>query len=36
MFAVFHGPVEGLDEEGRITGRIDWKWHVDTWEARDN
>jgi anti-sigma factor ChrR (cupin superfamily) len=36
MFAVFHGPVEGLDEEGRITGRIDWKWHVDTWDARDN
>jgi 2,4'-dihydroxyacetophenone dioxygenase len=33
MFAVFHGPVEGLDEEGGITGRIDWKWHVDTWTA---
>jgi hypothetical protein len=33
MFAVFHGPVEGLDEEGEITGRIDWKWHVDTWAA---
>jgi 2,4'-dihydroxyacetophenone dioxygenase len=31
MFAVFHGPVEGLDDEGRVTGRIDWRWHVDTW-----
>lgn len=33
MFAVFHGPVEGLDEQGRVTGRVDWKWHVDTWNA---
>jgi 2,4'-dihydroxyacetophenone dioxygenase len=33
MFAVFHGPVEGLDADGRITGRVDWKWHVDTWNA---
>lgn len=33
MFAVFHGPVEGLDEDGKITGRIDWKWHVDAWKA---
>lgn len=33
MFAVFHGAVEGLDEDGGITGRIDWKWHVDTWNA---
>ncbi|MGH8807622.1 MAG: 2,4'-dihydroxyacetophenone dioxygenase family protein [Noviherbaspirillum sp.] len=33
MFAVFQGPVEGLDGEGRITGRIDWKWHVKTWDA---
>jgi 2,4'-dihydroxyacetophenone dioxygenase len=32
MFAVFHGPVEGLDEEGRVTGRIDWRWHVDRWD----
>lgn len=33
MFAVFHGPVEGLDEEGRVTGRIDWRWHVRAWNA---
>jgi anti-sigma factor ChrR (cupin superfamily) len=33
MFAVFHGPVEGLDEEGNVTGRIDWRWHVETWSA---
>lgn len=33
MFAIFHGPVEGLDEEGRVTGRIDCRWHVDTWNA---
>lgn len=33
MFAVFHGAVEGLDEHGNITGRIGWKWHVETWNA---
>jgi anti-sigma factor ChrR (cupin superfamily) len=33
MFAVFHGPVEGLDDRGGVTGRIGWKWHVDTWTA---
>jgi 2,4'-dihydroxyacetophenone dioxygenase len=33
MFAVFHGPIEGVDEAGNITGRIDWKWHVKTWNA---
>jgi 2,4'-dihydroxyacetophenone dioxygenase len=31
MFAVFHGPVEGLDEEGKVTGRIDCQWHIDIW-----
>lgn len=35
MFAVFHGPVEGLDEEGRVTGRIDCGWHVETWNAHE-
>lgn len=33
MFAVFHGPVEGLDSEGNITGRIGCEWHMHTWEA---
>jgi 2,4'-dihydroxyacetophenone dioxygenase len=33
MFAIFHGAVEGLDEDGKVTGRIDWKWHVDAWTA---
>jgi anti-sigma factor ChrR (cupin superfamily) len=33
MFAVFHGPVEGLDEAGNVTGKIGWKWHVETWNA---
>lgn len=33
MFAVFHGPVEGLDEDGNVTVRLDWKWHVDAWAA---
>lgn len=33
MFAVFHGPVEGLDDEGNITGRIGCEWHIRTWEA---
>lgn len=36
MFAVFHGPVEGLDDAGNITGRINWKWHVDKWNAAGN
>jgi 2,4'-dihydroxyacetophenone dioxygenase len=33
MFAVFHGPVEGMDKDGNIIGSIDWKWHVRTWQA---
>jgi quercetin dioxygenase-like cupin family protein len=33
MFAVFHGPVEGLDEAGNVTGRVGWRWHVETWNA---
>ena len=33
MFAVFHGAVEILDREGNIAGRIDWRWHRDTWNA---
>lgn len=32
MFAVFHGPVEGLDEAGNVTGRIDCAWHQAAWE----
>lgn len=36
MFAVFHGPVEGLDDHGNVTGRIHWKWHVKTWNAAGN
>lgn len=31
MFAVFHGPVEGLNENGGITGRVDCNWHIETW-----
>jgi anti-sigma factor ChrR (cupin superfamily) len=34
MFAVFHGPVEGLDAAGRVTGRIDWKWHLRVWSEQ--
>jgi len=33
MFAVFHGPVEGLDSEGNVVGRIGCKWHIETWNA---
>ena len=33
MFAVFHGPVEGLAEDGSISGHIDCQWHIDTWQA---
>jgi 2,4'-dihydroxyacetophenone dioxygenase len=33
MFAVFHGPVEGLDDVGNVTGRIGCEWHLKTWAA---
>ncbi len=33
MFAVFHGPVEGLADDGSVTGRIDCRWHIDAWSA---
>jgi anti-sigma factor ChrR (cupin superfamily) len=33
MFAVFHGPVEGLAEDGSVTGRIDCRWHIEAWRA---
>lgn len=33
LLAVFHGPVEGLNKEGASVGTIDWKWHVDAWNA---
>ncbi len=36
MFAIFHGPVEGVDENGDVTGRIDWQWHVNKWNAAGN
>src|SRR3546814_3674127 len=36
MFAVFHGAVEGLDEDGNVTGRVNWKWHVEKWNAAGN
>jgi 2,4'-dihydroxyacetophenone dioxygenase len=36
MFAIFHGPVEGLDDEGNVTGRINWKWHVKKWNEAGN
>lgn len=34
MLAIFHGPVEGLDDEGRVTGLIDWEWHVNKWHQK--
>jgi 2,4'-dihydroxyacetophenone dioxygenase len=33
MFAVFHGAVEGLNRKGEAAITLDWKWHVDTWNA---
>jgi 2,4'-dihydroxyacetophenone dioxygenase len=36
MFAVFHGPVEGLKKDGNVAATLDWKWHVDTWNAAHN
>lgn len=33
MFAVFHGPVEGLDSEGNVIGRVGCEWHIATWNA---
>ena len=31
MFAVFHGAIEGLDDDGNVTGRVGLEWHVRTW-----
>lgn len=36
MFALFHGPIEGLDDAGNIIGRINWKWHIEKWNAAGN
>ena len=33
LLATFYGPVEGLDAQNNVTGCIDWKWHVDAWNA---
>ena len=33
MFAVFHGPVEGLRRNGETAVVLDWQWHVNTWAA---
>lgn len=33
MLAVFHGPIEGLNDEDNVTGRVDCAWHVDVWRA---
>ncbi|HYD59327.1 MAG TPA: 2,4'-dihydroxyacetophenone dioxygenase family protein [Noviherbaspirillum sp.] len=33
MFAVFHGPIEGLDNKGNVTGRVGCEWHIATWNA---
>lgn len=33
MIGMFHGPIEGLDSEGRVTGRIGCAWHIRAWEA---
>lgn len=34
MFALYHGPVEGLDAAGNVTGRIDCHWHMKAWRMR--
>lgn len=31
LLATFYGAVEGLDDQGNITGRVDCQWHVDVW-----
>ena len=32
MFAVFHGPLEGVAEDGKTSlGQLDAKWHIDKW-----
>ena len=33
MFAVFHGPIEGLDKEGNVSGRVGCEWHIRTWNT---
>lgn len=36
MFLIFHGAVEGLNDVGEVTGRVNWKWHVEKWNAAGN
>ncbi|MFZ6843611.1 2,4'-dihydroxyacetophenone dioxygenase family protein [Undibacterium sp. RuTC16W] len=33
MFAVFHGPVEGIAETGEVIGTIDCQWHMRAWQS---
>lgn len=33
MLAIFHGPVEGFDRNGKSKGRIDCTWHLEVWNA---
>lgn len=33
MLGVFHGPIEGLDSDGSVTGRVDCDWHLACWQA---
>jgi 2,4'-dihydroxyacetophenone dioxygenase len=32
MFGVFHGALEGLDENGNVLGYLDCAWHIATWQ----
>lgn len=35
MMAFFHGPLEGVDDDGvTILGRLDAAWHIDQWAKR--
>ncbi|MEO1483327.1 MAG: 2,4'-dihydroxyacetophenone dioxygenase family protein [Myxococcota bacterium] len=31
MLAVFHGPLDGLDDDGQLVGTLDCEWHLNAW-----
>ena len=33
MLALFHGPLEGVDEAGTVLGTLDCAWHLEAWKA---
>ncbi|MEL6188655.1 MAG: 2,4'-dihydroxyacetophenone dioxygenase family protein [Myxococcota bacterium] len=32
MLATFHGPLEGINEDGEVLGTLDCAWHLQAWQ----